>query len=144
MAIIQTVEDNGQAKLEITGKQYRDEMLRYNLQFGDYSKGSPSQDDDVNEQYGPNNKNAKSDGPNRPTSPDELDKGKGTRGFDSFTPGTIDTTNGGSSTDKFGRIDILNSGREGQKKVNYYKEGKAYYTDIKIDTSKNKGQFRIK
>jgi hypothetical protein len=144
MGVIQTVNEDGQTKLEQLAKGFRDEMLRNNNQFGSYSEGSPSQTDDASKIYSAEHTNAKSDGAARPTASDEVDKGKGTRNFDPFTPGTIDTKNGGSATDIYGRTDILNTGRKGQERTNYYKEGKAYYRDIKIDTTKNKGQFRLK
>ena len=149
------IDTNGETTLQKQSRIAREEMLKKNNSIASYSIGSPTMEDNQNKIYSPTHTNAKSDFTiNQPTDRlSEVDKGKGTPNeiFDMNTPNSLKTEKGGSRTDVFG-IKGLPTGRvELTKKNNYW--GGEYYNgrkpyrydvEIKVDTKKNKSQFRLK
>ena len=149
------IDANGETALEKQSRIAREDMLNKNITIASYSIGSPTMEDNKDKIYSPTHTNAKSDFTiNQPTdSLSEVDKGKGTPNeiFDMNTPNSLKTEKGGSRTDVFG-IKGLPTGRvELTKKNNYW--GGEYYNgrkpyrydvEIKVDTKKNKSQFRLK
>ena len=149
------IDANGETALEKQSRIAREDMLNKNIDIATYSIGSPTMEDNKNKIYSATHTNAKSDfNINKPTDAvTEVDKGKGIPDeiFDMDTPRSLKTDKGGSRTDVFG-ITGLSSGRyELTKKNNYW--GGEYYNgtkpfrynmEIKVDTKKNKSQFRLK